>query len=115
VCGWVWVCVCVCVCMYIYIYIYIYIYMNRAYKDVWEHSASAPEPSVGSSGGADGGGAHGLGSGSAMRGAGGVLGGLQQVQQVHFPQRKRRRVQEGPSILAPAKRCPVFLVRIRYT
>jgi len=79
---------------------------------VWEHSSSAPEPGIGSSGGAQGGGAHGFGSGSAKGGAVGASGDLQQV---HFPQRKRRRVQDGPSILAPAKRCPVFLVRIRYT
>ena len=80
--------------------------MNSAYKDLWERSSCAPEPCPGSSSG----GADFIGGGSAVGSAGGAFGDLQQV---HFPQRKRRRVQDGPSILAPAKRCPVFLLRIR--
>jgi len=75
--------------------------MNRAYKEVWEHNPACD----GARGGA---GSSTVGGNTSV----GVLGGLEQV---HFPQRKRRRsgLDEGASILAPLRRCPVFLLRIR--
>ena len=73
-------------------------HMNRAYKDVWEHNP---------------------GFSSQMGDGGKSVGGThtamvpERSEEIHFPQKKRRRGEEGPSILAPARRFPVFLVRIR--
>jgi len=92
--------------------------MNRAYKDFWEQNSAAvsdygafgpsvPHPSNTSSTTS---GSVGSGGGLTVGGnLGGMSGGLDQV---HFPQRKRRRGEDGPSILAPSRRCAVFLVRI---
>ena len=63
--------------------------MNRAYKDVLERTTTSPD----------------LSAATAAK-------GTERAGQVAFPQRKRRRGEDGPSILAPMKRCPVFLVRI---
>jgi hypothetical protein len=86
--------------------------INRAYKDVWEQASvcsdlgvlgpSAPGPLQSSADAANG--------GSDDRHTAEDRGGGR--GQVHFPQRKRRRGEDGPSILAPKKKCPVFLVRI---
>lgn len=86
--------------------------INRAYKDVWEQASvcsdfgvlgpSAPAPLQTSANAA-----HSGSVGGDDRQTAGGMGG-----QVHFPQRKRRRGEDGPSILAPNKKCPVFLVRI---
>lgn len=73
--------------------------MNRVYKEVWEQQ----EPDLMSQMG-DGG----LGSGGTR-----TAMASERPDQIHFPQKKRRRGEEGSSLLAPTRRFPVFLVRIR--